>query len=173
MDHRRHDDIDGWLRAESEGRDEDADALFAVVFAGRVPRLRPSPGMAERVITALGAVPPAVTVRPMPRWGRAATLVLLVAGGLTAAAVCSTWLLELLRAGWKLGPPLAVEAAALAVGALNAFVRACSDAVAVARALALVAASGPATAVLAANLLVAFIASMALKRVLSLEEESS
>lgn len=166
-------DVEDWLAAEAEGDSDDADRLFAAMFSARVPRLRPAPGVPDRVAAALAWPLPERANRPMPRWARASTLVLLAFGGAAAAAFWSTWLFDLLHASWAVGPRMARILAALSGASLAAVSHTWANAAAIGHALELVAASGPGTVLLAANLALALIASFALKRVLSLEEESS
>jgi hypothetical protein len=163
-------DFRDWLSAEAEGRDEEADALFGALFAGRVERLGPPDGFAARVVAAAGMAPAA----PLMGWGwRVAALALVVPGGLAVAAFCATWLPDIVLAGWRFAPRLLAAAAAFYAEATEAVVWCAVLSVSVARALAFAASSGPGAALLTANLLVALAASAALRRVLSLEEEPS
>lgn len=170
MSDRPDNDVHDWLSAEAGGRDEEADALFAAVFARRVARLSPPSGFAARVSDALGRrdAPPFVPWR----W-RLATLALLVLGGLAVSAFCTTWVFDLAWAGWRGGPRALAAAATFYTAALEALVRGGAVTVSVARALWLAAASGPVAALLALNLLLALASSFALRRVLSFEEEAS
>lgn len=172
MTHRPFREVEDWLRAEAEGREADADALFAAVFATGLPRLEPSPGLPDRILAALGraALPAA---RPLPRWAQAATLALLALGGLAAAAFWSTWVFDLLHTLWTYGPRALRIGATLSAGLLSVLAKSAWNAASIARALALVLGSGPGAAILAGNLLLAVAASVAMKRILSLEEKSS
>ncbi len=164
--------MDDWLRAEAEGREADADALFAAVFTAGLPPLEPAPALVDRIMAAVGrlAVP---APRPLPRWAHAATIALLALGGLASAAFWSTWVFDLLGAIWAYGPRVLRLFAVLTTGLLSGLAKSAWNAASIGRALALVLGSGPGAAILAGNLLLAVAASAAMKRILSLEEKSS
>lgn len=170
---RGHRDIADWLAAEAEGRLEEADALFGRPFSTRVPRLRPAPGLDDRVLAALAFRPVGVPLRGVPAWGRWAAVALLFFGGLAAAAFWSTWWFDLVRVSWTLAPRAARVGASLSGAWLDTLAHTWTVAASVGRALSMAVASGPGLAVLVGNLMLALLAAFGLRRVLSLEEESS
>lgn len=173
MAHPPYWDVEGWLDAESAGRADEADVLFAAMFSRRVPRLSPAPGFAGGVLAALQRPLAASRGLAVPRWGRAAVFVLLTFGGLAAALLASTPVFELV-AGAGIVLSRAVRLASAVSGAWwGTASHGWSATLALGRAIALVGASGPAIAVVAANLTLALVASIGLKRLLSPEEESS
>ena len=162
-----------WLAAEAEGRPDEADRLFASVFLSGVPRLAPAPGLGDRVLARVGSPTAAPGALPLPAWARVAALVAIVLGGLAAAAVSSVPAMDLARTSWVVGVKAVGTGWLLAGALLRMLVHGWSDLVGFARPLTLVVASGPGSAVLLANLALAALASVALKRMLPLEEEPS
>jgi hypothetical protein len=163
-------ELQAWLEAEAGGAGDEADRRFATVFARAVPRLAPPAGMADRVVARLG-YGRLVDVAVVPAWARLGVLALLGVGGTAAAAFWSTWIFDLLRAVGAVGPR-AIRLAVAGVGwVVDAGRHTWLAADAIGGALAVVASTGPATAAIAANLTVAFLAAMALRRLLSAQEE--
>jgi hypothetical protein len=160
-------DIGEWLAAEQAGDAERAERALSRVMA-HVAREEPSSAFADAVLRASGFG--VAAVRRWSPWTRLATLVCLVAAGLSAATIpaFAGWLRPLL--GVLVADSLAslwhvtVRAAALAFESWHA----AADAGAVVRA-----AAGSATGivVLLANVLVAVIALIGLKRLLGAREE--
>ena len=164
-------ELGGWLRAEREGREEEADRRFARVFAESVPRLSPSAGFADAVLQSWRAAAWSrrLVPDPEPVWRRRLALsVLLVVGTMIAAGLPALVLDFGLQAAsfQRLQNVLATAASALSVCRETAAVL-----LAVARAMAVAAASGPATIILTVNLALAFMAWCGLSRLLVNGEE--
>jgi hypothetical protein len=166
-------DLRAWLEAEETGDAAAADAIFASVFAHYVPPLAPAEPIAARVGALLR--PTRVLRLPQPALrllGSAwAAAVLIVLGGMAAALFSSTWVFDLVRLVRTAGPRVLAAGLAAAGLALEFLWNAWLAIDAIARALAVVASSGPATAIIAANLTIALVAALALARLLSPEEE--
>lgn len=169
MEERARRELHDWLAAEREGRDTDADARFAALLAGRVPHLRPSPGLADRVMRRRRRQAPLAVGWRLPAWWARAALVAVVVG--VGAAGATFWsVFDLARLAGGLLPTLRALGVA-GVSGLAAVGQAVAVVASVGRAFALAASSGPAAAVIALNLALALSASLALKRLVALEEE--
>jgi hypothetical protein len=158
-------EIRGWLEAEAAGDLDGADQAFASVFSRHVPPIGPPVPVWEAA-----GVRDALAGRTR-RWLAVAAGLLVMLGGLAAAAFWSAWVFDLLGAVGTFGPRV-LSVGTAAGRHVFAFVQhAWLPAVAIGRALAVAAATGPAAAAIALNLTVAFAAAVALSRLLSPEEE--
>ncbi len=159
-----------WLAAEQAGRAEEADAWFAAVFARRVPRLNPPAALERRVLAAWTGRRSLLDPSGV-RWVRAAVALALGVIGLGLACF---------------PPGLAIDGvfavATLAARALHGMAAAWGAAAGlglvcwhltttIARVAVQVSATGPAAALIGANLLVALLAVVGLVRLLAPREE--
>ena len=154
-----------WLEAESAGELDRADVAFASVFAGHVPVLEPNAGVWDRL-----AARRAHASRQR-RWLAAAAVLMLTVGGLAAATFWSAWVFELAAAAGVAIPRALAIGIAVGRHSFEVSRQAWLPAVAIGRALAVAAATGPATIVIGLILSSAFAAALALSRLLSPQEE--
>lgn len=105
----RREDVERWLASEALGDEQAAESAFATLFA-EVPRIEPQPSFVERARAA--AWRSRLRRRVMARAARAAALLLVATGGVSAS-----WL-ALLYAG----PWLVMSGAGMASGSLGGIV---------------------------------------------------
>ncbi len=160
-----------WLEAERAGLDDLADESLAGLFRS-VPRLRPRPGFADRVLRA-GVPARRAAWTWTPWWMRAGIAFTLLLCGLAAAFIPVARLSPLIAVSWARVVPLCIDASVRILWWLQHGVAVWRAVAGVGRAGAVVLTTGPALAVLTANIALAIVLTGALKHLLSSEEEWS
>jgi hypothetical protein len=164
------DELARWLAAEQAGLDDEADWLFAAVFARSVPRLAPPDTLGARVLAAWAARR-AVFDPFASRWAKAVVGATLGVVGISLAILSPRLVFNGLLVG--AGLMVRLSGSVVASGRVVAGLALASWPVAasLAHAAAFVATTGPAGLVIGANLLLAVAAVAGLKRLLAPREE--
>ncbi|MBP1633432.1 MAG: hypothetical protein H6Q10_6 [Acidobacteria bacterium] len=166
----RVDLLSGWMEAERAGRLDEAEAAFAVIFAGHVSPLAPPPSFADAVVAR--AVAP---WRPSPvRLGlpvRALIASAVVLMGLPLALFTGVSLFDLLAGPGARLAPAVVQVVSAAGAALSVLSAAWDIAAAIGEAVLAACATGPAPLVLLLNVLLATAGYLGLRRLLAPQKE--
>jgi hypothetical protein len=176
MSDRHTDELDRWLAAEQAGALDEADALFSAVARRHLPPLEEPAGLSAAIMAALPRRRAAGWLAPFldlgaSRWAHATVAAAVAVLGVAFATMSldrlvgfSSWSVEAL-ARVAAGTVAALAAVAGVCGATLGLI------LDLGRAAAVVAGSGAAPALIAANLLVASLAFLGLFRLLSPREE--
>lgn len=159
-----------WQAAEADGRDDDADAEFGVVFGAAVPEPVVGAAFTARTMAAVAAA--AAREARRSRRARAATLVAGLVGGIAAAYFGAGFLVTLISATVTRGFDLLIGVVVRMAGAAQTGADLWSVLTSMGRAAVAFAADPTVTMMLFALQGIAVAALIALQRLLGTDEES-